>query len=58
MNNLLRIREKINKANRLHEAKILAMKNGEVAPYRRSVFKERVRQAQKEIRLIESLNSI
>ena len=49
MNNLLNIREKINKANRLYEAQLLATKNGEVTPYRRSVFEERVKQAQKEI---------
>ena len=51
MNNLLQIREKINKANRLHEAQILATKNGEVSQYRRSVFEERIRQTQKEFRL-------
>ena len=45
MNNLLKIREKINKAARLNQAKLLATKNGEVTPFRRSVFKERVRQA-------------
>jgi len=51
MNNLLQIREKIKRANRLYKAKILATKNGEVTPYRRSVFEERIRQAQKEIKL-------
>ena len=51
MNNLLQIREKINRANRLEQAKLLATKNGEVTPYRRSVFEERIRQAQKEIKL-------
>ncbi|MBO8204812.1 hypothetical protein [Prochlorococcus marinus] len=56
MNNLLQIREKINRANRLYEAKLLATKNGEVIPYRRSVFEERIRHAQKEIRLKESKN--
>ena len=56
MNNLLQIREKINKANRLNEAKLLATKNGEVTPYRRSVFKERIRQAQKEMKLRDSKN--
>ena len=49
MNNLLQIREKINKAARIKQAQVLATKNGEVTPYRRSVFKERVRQAQKEV---------
>ncbi len=49
MNNLLLIREKIKRAKRLNEAQILATKNGEVTPYRRSVFEERM-QAQKEMR--------
>ena len=56
MNKLLKIREKINKANRLYEAQILATKNGEIAPYRRSVFEERIRQTQKEIKLKDSKN--
>jgi len=47
MNNLLQIREKIKRANRLYKAKLLATKNGEVTPYRRSVFEERIRQTQK-----------
>ena len=54
MNNLLQIREKINRANRLYKAQLLATKNGEVTPYRRSVFEKRVRQAQKEMRVKES----
>ncbi len=54
MNNLLQIREKIKKANRLYEAQLLATKNGELTPYRRSVFEERVREAQKEMRLKDS----
>ena len=56
MNNLLKIREKIKKANRLYGAKILATKNGEVTPYRRSVFEERIRKTQKEIKLKDSKN--
>ena len=51
MNNLLQIREKIKRTNRLHEAQLLATKNGEVTPYRRSVFEARIRQAQKEMGL-------
>ena len=54
MNNLLKIREKIKRANRLYEAKLLATKNGEITPYRRSIFEERSRQVQKEIRSKES----
>ena len=49
MNNLLQIREKIKRANRVYEAQLLATKNGEVTPYRRSVFEERIREAQKEM---------
>ena len=56
MNNLLQRREKIKKANRLYEAKLLATKSGEVTPYRRSVFKERIRQTQKEMQLKDSKN--
>ena len=51
MNNLLQIREKIKRYNRLHKAQRLATKNGEVTPYRRSVFEERIRQTQKGMKL-------
>ena len=51
MNKLLQIREKIKRANRLHKAQLLATKNGEVIPYRRSVFEERIRQTQKGMKL-------
>ena len=50
MNNLLQIREKITRANKLYKAQLLETKNGEVTPYRRSVFEKRIRQAQKEMR--------
>ena len=56
MINLLQIREKIKRANRLYEAQLLATKNGEVTPYRRSIFKERIRQTQKEMKLKDSIN--
>lgn len=56
MNNLLQIREKIKRASRLHKAQILATKNGEVIPYRRSVFEERIRKTQKEMKLKDSKN--
>ena len=56
MNNLLKLREKIKKDNRLYEAQILATKNGEVTPYRRSIFEERIRETQKEIELKDSKN--
>tara|TARA_B100000886_G_scaffold274106_1_gene198015 strand:- start:596 stop:766 length:171 start_codon:yes stop_codon:yes gene_type:complete len=51
MNHLLQIREKIKRANRLYEAQLLATKNGEITPYKRSTFEERVRQTQKDINL-------
>ena len=54
MNNLLQIRDKINRAKRLHQARLLATKNGAVTPYRRSVFEERVKQAQNEMKLLNS----
>ena len=54
MNNLLQIREKIIRANRLYQAQLSATKNGEVTPYRRSVFEERIRKLQKEIELKDS----
>jgi len=56
MNNLLQIREKVKRANRLHKAKLLATKNGEVTPYRRSVYEERIRKTQKEMKLKDSKN--
>ena len=56
MNNLLKIREKINKANRVYQAQLMATKNGEVTPYRRSVFEDRIRQTQKEMKLKDSKN--
>ena len=56
MNNLLQIREKIKRAHRLYEAKLLATKNGEVTPYRRSVFEGRIRKLQKEIEFKDSKN--
>jgi len=56
MNNLLKIREKIKRANRLYEAQILATKSGELTPYRRSVFEERIRKTQKEMKLKDSKN--
>ena len=54
MNNLLQIREKINKAAKLKQAQILATKNGEITPYRRSVFQERVKAAQKDLEKLDS----
>ena len=54
MNNLLKIREKIKRANKLYEAQLLATKNGEFTPYRRSVFEQRIRKTQKEMKSKDS----
>ena len=54
MNNLVLIRDKIKRANRLHQAQLLATKNGEVTPYKRSIFEERIRKTQKEMELLDS----
>ena len=56
MNNLLQIREKITRANRLYKAQLLATKNGEVTPYRQSVFEVRIKQAQKDMQLSDSID--
>ena len=56
MNNLLKIREKKIRANSLYQAQLLATKNGEVTPYKRSVFEERIRKTQKGIELQDSKN--
>ncbi|MBO6960373.1 hypothetical protein HA149_06160 [Prochlorococcus marinus XMU1406] len=56
MNNLLQIRDKIKRANRLHQAQLLATKNGEVTPYRQSVFEVRIKQAQKDMQLSDSID--
>ena len=54
MNNLLKIREKINKVERLNQAQLLATKNGEVTAYTISVFKERVKEANKKLEKLDS----
>ena len=54
MNKLLQIREKTNRANRLHQAQLLATINGGVTPYRRSVYEERVKEAQKDLKTKDS----
>jgi len=56
MNNLLQIREKIKRTNRLYEAKLFATKSGEVTPYKSSVFEERIKKTQKEMKLKDSKN--
>jgi len=46
MNNLSLIKRRIQKAERLHKAQLLATKKGEFASYRRSTYMERIKQAQ------------
>ncbi len=54
MNNLVLIREKIKRAERLNQAQLIATKNGEITTYNPSVFKLR----QKKVLLdMEALNS-
>tara|TARA_B100000989_G_scaffold256896_1_gene206259 strand:+ start:276 stop:440 length:165 start_codon:yes stop_codon:yes gene_type:complete len=54
MNNLVLIREKILRAERLNKAKLLATKNGEITPYRFSIFELRQKQARKDIEVLNS----
>ena len=54
MNNLVLIREKIKRAERLIKAQLLATKNGEITPYNLSTFELRQKQARKDM---EALNS-
>ena len=49
MNNLVKIREKIKKDERLHQAQLLATINGEFAPYKRSVYQERLKEARSSV---------
>ena len=54
MNNLVLIREKIKRAERLNKAQLLATKNGEIIPYNPSTFELRQKQVRKDM---EALNS-
>ena len=54
MNNLVFIREKIKRAERLNKAKLLATQNGKINPYSPSIFEQRQKQARKDM---EALNS-
>ena len=54
MNNLVLIREKIKRAERLNKAQLLATKNGEITLYNPSIFELRQKQAHKDM---ETLNS-
>ena len=54
MNNLVLIREKIKRVERLNKAQLLATKNGKITPYNPSIFDLRQKQALNDM---ESLNS-
>ena len=54
MNNLVLIREKIKRAERLHKAQILATKNGEITPYNPTIFELRQKQARKDMKALNS----
>ena len=54
MNNLVLIREKIKREERLHKAQILATKNGEITPYNPSVFELRQKQVRKDMEALDS----
>ena len=54
MNNLVLIREKIKRADRLNKAKLIATKNGEIISYNPTIFELRQKQAHKDM---EALNS-
>ena len=58
MNNLVLIREKIKRAERLNKAQILATKNGEFTPYNPPVFELRQKQARKDMEALNSLTWI
>ena len=54
MNNLVLIREKIKRAERLNKARLLATKNGEITHYNPSVFELRQKQALKDMEALDS----
>ena len=54
MNNLVLIREKIKRAERLNKAQLLATKNGEITPYNPSTFELRQKQARKDMKASNS----
>ena len=49
MNHLILIKEKMKRAKRLSEARLLATKNGEFINYKPSVFEKRQKEAQKNL---------
>ena len=49
MNNLVQIRQKLKRLERLHQAQLSATKNGEVKPYNQSVYERRRKEAIKHL---------
>ena len=54
MNNLVFIREKIKRVERLNQAQLLATKNGEITSYNPTVFELRQKQARKDMESLDS----
>ena len=54
MNNLVLIREKIKRAERLNKAKLIATQNGEITSYNPSVFELRQKQVRKDMEELSS----
>ena len=54
MNNLVFIREKIKRAERLYKAQLLATKNGEITAYNPFVFELRQKQVRKDMEALHS----
>ena len=48
-NNLLKILEKINKADRLQTAKLISTKNGQIFQYKKTVYQERLSRVKKDL---------
>ena len=54
MNNLVLIREKIKRADRLNKAQLHATKNGEITPYNPTIFEQRQKQVRKDMEVLNS----
>ena len=54
MNNLLLTKERIKRAERLHQAQLAATQNGMLISYMRSAFVQRQKQAREEVPAMDS----
>ena len=54
MNNLLLTKERIKRAERLHQAQLSATQNGMLFAYRRSAFEERQKQSCEDVSSVDS----